>query len=300
MNADPLIRRLRSDLDEGGLRGSFLVRDLASGEEIGIEPQLMFPVASLIKIPLALVTLDRIRRGELDGAERLPVEPGRITTPGPTGLSRFRHPARIAVEDLVYLSTSVSDGVAADALFTLTPPAEVTRTIRGWGLHGIVARHTINELTTTPAERLEGGDVHLAHSLAIGAGTAGRGHPVAQLDVSRANSGTALAFADLLGEVWFPSRIDGGVAARVRELMRDNLLRHRLAPDFSSDASAWSSKTGTLLNLRHEVGVVEHADGQAFAVAVLTESRVAAAAQPEAELLMARVARTLRDHLRHQ
>ncbi len=52
------------------------------------------------------------------------------------------------------------------------------------------------------------------------------------------------------------------MAARVRELMGDNLLRQRLAPDFSSDASRWSSKTGTLLNLRHEVGVVEHATGR--------------------------------------
>lgn len=88
------------------------------------------------------------------------------------------------------------------------------------------------------------------------------------------------------------------VAGRVRGLMADNLLRQRIAPDFSSDASIWSSKTGTLLNLRHEVGVVEHSDGQTFAVAVLTESLVPAGTQPDADAVMAHVARTLRDHLR--
>lgn len=66
--------------------------------------------------------------------------------------------------------------------------------------------------------------------------------------------------------------------------MSSNLMRQRLTPDFASDASRWSSKTGTLLNLRHEVGVVEHADGQAFAVAALTESRVAAIVQPAPRL----------------
>jgi beta-lactamase class A len=80
--------------------------------------------------------------------------------------------------------------------------------------------------------------------------------------------------------------------------MADSLHRQRLAPDFSSDASRWSSKTGTLLNLRHEIGVVEHADGEAYAVAVLTESRVAAVVQPGAEAVMAQVARMLRDELR--
>jgi beta-lactamase class A len=50
--------------------------------------------------------------------------------------------------------------------------------------------------------------------------------------------------------------------------------------------------------MRHEAGVVEHADGRAFGVVALTESRVPAVLQPEAEVLMARVARALRDHLR--
>ncbi|MFD9735260.1 serine hydrolase [Umezawaea sp. NPDC059074] len=286
---------LREELADGGLRGSFLVRDLRSGDEIGIDPDVEFPLASLVKVPLAIATLDRVRTGELDGAEQILVPPGMS---GPPGLSMFRHPVSVAVEDLVYLSTSISDGTAADALFALTPPAEVGRRLRDLGVRGITVRHPISDLTDTPAERFDPAEVHLAHTLAIGARTAGRGHPVPQLDVSRASSGTARAMADLLQELWTPTRVDPDVAARVRDLLAHNVLRQRLAPDFTSDSSTWSSKTGTLLNLRHEAGVVEHDDGQAFAVVALTESRVAASAQPEAEALMGRVARALRDRLR--
>ena len=46
--------------------------------------------------------------------------------------------------------------------------------------------------------------------------------------------------------------------------------------------------------------MVEHADGQVFGVAVLTESRVPASTSPDAEALMAQVARALRDRLRHR
>ncbi|MET1075404.1 MAG: serine hydrolase [Umezawaea sp.] len=295
MSDDVLVGALREELADGGLRGSFLVRDLRTGDELGIDPDVEFPLASLVKVPLAIATLDRIRTGELDGAEQVLVRPG---DPGPPGLSRFRHPASVAVEDLVYLSTSISDGTAADALFALTPPAEVGRRLRGFGLRGIAVRHPISDLTDTPAERFDPDEVHLAHSLAISARTAGRGHPVPQLDVSRASSGTARAMADLLQALWTPTKIDPDVAARVRDLLAHNVLRQRLAPDFTSDSSTWSSKTGTLLNLRHEAGVVEHGDGQVFAVVALTESRVAASAQPEAEALMGRVARALRDRLR--
>lgn len=298
MRTEALLRELRRQLEDGGLHASLLVRDLHSGEELGIDPDLQLPAASLVKVPLALATAERIRRGELDGGDVLDVAPGRITTPGPTGISRFRHPVRIALDDLLYLSTSVSDGAAADALFALTPPARVAAVLGELGIHGISVRHTLRELSDTPVERFDPGQRHLAHALAVDAGTSGRGHRVPQLDVTRANSGSARAWTDLLQALWTPSAVHPGPAARVRALMADNVLRHRLAPDFTSDASTWSSKTGTLLNLRHEVGVVEHADGQSFAVAVLTESRVPAGAQPGAEALMAQVARTLRDHLR--
>jgi beta-lactamase class A len=156
----------------------------------------------------------------------------------------------------------------------------------------------MDELTQTAAGRFGPGEAHLAHSLAIGSRTPGRGHAIAQLDPARASSGSARAFADLLQALWIPSRLPAEVAARVRALMAENVLRHRLAPDFSSDSSTWSSKTGTLLNLRHEVGVVEHDDGSAYAIAALTESRVPAAAQPGTEAVMAQVARALHDYLR--
>lgn len=291
-----VVRELRRMLDDAGLRGSFCVRDLHGGEEIGIEPDLEFAVASLVKVPLAVATLERVRTGELDGAARVTVRPG--ATPGTFGLSHFRHRVSVAVDDLLYLSVAVSDNAAADALFALTPPAEVAAVLDGLGVRGITVRHTIGELSATVASHLGPGDAHYAHFLASEAGTAGRGHRIPQLDVTRANSGTARAYLNLVQELWTPSRIDPGVAARVRELMGANVLRQRLAPDFASDAARWSSKTGTLLNLRHEVGVVEHADGQVFGVAALTESRVPAAEQPEAEAVMAHVARALRDHLR--
>ena len=299
VNTEALLHDMRRQLHDGGLRGCFLVRDLHTGEELGIDPDTQLPSASLVKVPLALATAERVRRGELDGATMLDVTPGRITTPGPTGLSRFRHPARVAVDDLLYLSTCLSDNTAADALFALTPPARVADLLHELGLRDITVRHTMGELSDTPVERFDAAQVDLAHALAIGAGTGGRGHRVPQLDTTRANTGSARSYVDLLQALWTtPSSVHPEVAERVRSLMTHNVLRHRLAPDFSSDATRWSSKTGTLLNLRHEVGVVEHADGQSFAIAVLTESEVPASVQPGAEAVMSQVARTLRDHLR--
>ncbi len=298
MNTQRAVRELRTMLKDAGLSSSFLVRDLATGDELGITPDVEFPIASLVKVPLATAVLERVDDGRLDPAAMVEVSPGRNTSAGQVGLSRFRHPARIAVEDLLYLSTALSDNTASDALFGLVPPAEVNDTLLNAGITGITIRHLMRELVQTPVQRFEPREVHLAQSLAIVSRTAGRGHPLAQLDVSRANSGTARACVDLLQALWLADRIPAAVTARVRTLMGANVIRHRLAPEFSSDASRWSSKTGTLLNLRHEIGVVEHDDGARYAVAALTESTVPAAVQPTAEAVMAHVARALHDQLR--
>jgi beta-lactamase class A len=226
------------------------------------------------------------------------VEPGRVETPGPMGLTRFRHPARIALEDLVYLAVSVSDNVAADALFDLVGPEEVSVAVAGLGVEGVVVRHRMRDLARTPAEALGPEDAHLAHALAIGAGGADDTHAVVQLDVARASVATARGLADLLQELWRPRRLDPGVAAQVRSLLAANVVRHRLAPDFASDDMRWSSKTGTLLHLRHEAGVVDHADGQQVVLVALTASTVPAAVQPGADVRMAAVARRLHDRLR--
>jgi beta-lactamase class A len=298
MSSVRLQHQLRGVLAEAGLSGSFLVRDLSTGDEIGIDPDAELPIASLVKVPLAIAVLSRIRDGQLDGAMMTEVAPAQNPVPGASGLSAFRHPVRIAVDDLLYLSMAMTDNVAADLLFGLVPPAEVTRVLRDSGVSGITVRHNMQELADTPAQQPGPGATQLAHSLAIGARTAQGGHLIPQLDISRASSGSARALTDLLQALWQPSGIPAAVAAGVRALMAQNTVRHRLAPDFSSDASRWSSKTGTVLNLRHEAGVAEHDDGGVVAVAALTQSAVPAAAQPAAEAVMGRVARALHDHLR--
>ncbi|MGF6881269.1 beta-lactamase class A [Nocardia sp. GAS34] len=298
MGMTTALREARRELDNAGLRGSILVRDLDTGNELGIDAELEWPTGSLVKVPLVVATLERVARGELDLGTPITVPPGRITTPGPTGVAKFRHPATIALDDLLYLSIAISDSAAADALFALTPPAAVSAELRRLGYEGITARHLMDDLSRTPEEAFEPARAYLAHALAIEAVTTGDGHAVPQLDISHANTGSARAFADLLQGLWRPVTIGAATAARTREIMGDNIIRHRLAPDFSSDASRWSSKTGTLLNFRHEVGVVEHADGQALAVAVLTQSRVPAAVQPGAEAVMAKAARIIHNELR--
>lgn len=299
MNVDArVIHDVNAQLAAAGLSANIMVRDLDSRREVSTAADAAMPLASVAKVPIALALLNRISEGTLDGAKPITIRPDRFDGAGPTGTSRFRYPAQIALDDLLMLSVSFSDNTATDALLDVVTPDQIQEDLERLGRHGIHIRHRLGALVQTPLENLPDADAHLVYDLASASPSRGAGHRIWQLDISQANIGTATGLTDLLQELWRPVRIDPSVASRLRSLLEGNIIRHRLAPDFASDATAWSSKTGTLLHLRHEIGVVDHADGQSIAVTVLSESSNPASAQPAAEAALGAAARALHDLLR--
>ena len=296
MNDEQFLQRVRSGLREAGLDASIVVRDLDDGHELALEPDRVWPVASVAKLALAVAVLELVERGAIDAGRPVHLDPRGAGVSA--GTDRFRFPATIALDDLVSLSLIISDNRASDALLEIVRPEAIRAELAALGLDGIEVRHPFAELARTPLERFDGRDGHLAHTLAIQGGTPASGHPMAQLDTARTTTATAYALVELLAAIWCGDRIRPAVALRMRELLGASVIRHRLAPDLASDAAHWSSKTGTLMNLRHEAGVLEHDDGGRFAIVVLSRSEVAASIQPAAESALGAAARAVHDRLR--
>jgi len=294
---------VQTDWEAAGLSGAFLARRIdvrrpdGPAVELGFDPDRPMPLASLVKLPLALAVLDAAHGGELGPlgeAEPVRVEPGRVTR-GRSGVGAFRHPATVALGDLVTSALTVSDNGAADLLLDRVPPAQVSAALAAWGLGGIVCRHRLGELHEATARVAT--DEATALELAVRAATEGGGHAIDMLDVAAANVGTARALTDLLGAVWSDTVATPQVCARVREAMGDQLTSHRFAPELRTDAVRVSTKTGTFLNLRHDAGVVETA-GAVIVVVALTESRVPVLADPGADAAIGRAARSAVETLR--
>jgi beta-lactamase class A len=95
-----------------------------------------------------------------------------------------------------------------------------------------------------------------------------------ELDVcvpERTTRGTARDVAELLAQIWRDEAGPAEACAEVRAIMARQIWPHRLASGFS-DAWRVAGKTGTLPGWRNEAGVVEHADGGRYAVAVFTRT----------------------------
>lgn len=278
-----------------GVRGSFLARNLETGEQLGFNVEELTPLASVVKVPLALVVLDRIAAGELDPAHPVTLDPAR-TSVGPTGLAAFRHPATVAVGDLLLMMLSVSDNAAADTLLDLVPVAEVDARLRAWECGELRMRHRMNHMYECAAGAA-GNDFSLALELALRDEGTDR-HSIETLDPARANAGSAAALVELLRRVWCDEISILPATAELRRLMGLQVFTQRLASDLRADTLRWSGKTGTFLHLRHEIGVVEAESGERVAIAALSRAGRRAGVAADVDLAIGAAGRDAFESLR--
>lgn len=276
--------------------GSFLARNLVTGQELGFNSDAPMPLASVAKVPLALVVLDAIESRVLDGAAAITIDP-RLSYPGTTGIATFRHPLTIAVADLVTQSLTVSDNIAADSLLELVGIDTVNARLREWGVKNVLFRHNFARMYEC-ALGAAGDDFGLALELAIQGDRPGGDHVIETMNTDQATVATASALVDLLQRVWADDIAVAAATAGLRQRMSQQLFWHRLASDLRTDSYRISSKTGSFLNLRHEIGVVEADSGERIAIAALTRCSATVRVNQGVDLAIGAAARRAVEALR--
>jgi beta-lactamase class A len=90
---------------------------------------------------------------------------------------------------------------------------------------------------------------------------------------ARAIRTTPRDMAMLLRLIWSDQGGPAAACQRVRQIMSQQLTRHRLAAAFPPPARV-SAKSGSLIGvIRNEVGVIEYPDGRGYAAAVFTQAQ---------------------------
>ncbi len=287
---------IASEWERVGVSGHLLARNIDTGEELGFDVDGLVPLASVIKVPIALAVLQLIAQGELDAGEQVTVDPTAKSL-GPTGVAAFRYPVRLAIGDLVLQMLAVSDNAAADALLDRVGIDRVSDILEGWECPGIRMRHGMHRMYECAAGAA-GGDFALALDLAIQSDETGR-HAIETLDPAYGNVGSARALVDFLERVWVDRIAEPAATAELRRLMSMQVFTHRLSSDLRADSVRVSAKTGTFLHLRHEIGVIESAGGAArVAVAALTRSSRRATIAPDIDLAIGAAGRGAFEALR--
>lgn len=247
--------------------------DLSSGAEIAVHGDERFPMASVVKLAVATAYLTEIDAGRRSLGKMISLDE-KIRS-GSDGIARLMpHPGvTLSAANLIELMVTVSDNTATDMLIAdLGGTKAVQRWLTANRVTGVridreIARLVLDNLGLpmlpgkTAAETLWASDPLTAEARVVA---------VAGFDSDPRDTATPLAIARLL------VRIDKGEMLRAdsRAFLLAVMARTRTGSDritagVPTGATA-AHKTGTLLGISNDVGIVTLPGGGRIAIAVFT------------------------------
>ncbi|HEY1075307.1 MAG TPA: serine hydrolase [Fontimonas sp.] len=278
--------------DAAGVEGYLHAKDLRSGQEIGHQADTAVVTASVFKVPVLVELYRQADAGLIDLRERIEV-PVSDRAPGPTGLSVMLDPVTLSWRDLALSMMVVSDNAATDFICTRLGLDQVNAAMRDLGLPGTVVDADCRslfaqmaqdagvkspaELTTRPSAEM------LSRQRALHGPSTNRTTP---REISR-----------LFELIWTDRAASAESCAQMRRILSAQVWPHRLASGFPEDDIKTAGKTGTLVTIRNEAGMVSYPDGRHIAVSVFTRSREYRAKHPAQDAAIGKAARLAVDLL---
>ncbi|HWG01342.1 MAG TPA: serine hydrolase [Trebonia sp.] len=258
--------------------GQICVQSMDGTRELAIDADKPAVPASVFKVLVALTAEAAFAAGTLDPRERITL-PGGNPTPGPVGFSLYRDDVEVSLRDLVVPLLTISDNVATDALLRRIGIDAVNEYGLALDLENTVIvsdlRATIDSIGQETGFRnwnSMSAWVAQTEDQAAADELGDWMFSVSAVDPARTTRTTVRDMATLLRLIWTGQGAPPVACARVRELMAQQVTKHRLTVAFPPPVRV-AAKSGSLVGVvRNEVGVIEYPDGDNYVAAVFTQA----------------------------
>jgi beta-lactamase class A len=280
---------------------SVTVLDLRSGERASVGGQMLRPMMSVFKLPLAVATLVDVDRGVLRLDQTVPITASELRRDGPIAEAWRRGDRAPSVRSMLIGMLRESDSTAGDKLVTLLGGgAKITARLRNLGLEGItirgpeIARDAALACVNEPPP--DGGWTLDEIAACSAPDPAALAAAVRHEVESPPDSATTDGIVELLARLDQATILTGDSRTWLLSTLAEtrtgpNRLRGRLPPD-----ARVAHKTGTGATAQGvtiamgDVGIITPAGGDPFAIAVLIAgSRASIETQESVIARMARV-----------
>lgn len=273
---------------------------LETGRQVVLNGDVLFPMASTYKVPIAAQLLSRVDRGEvrldtmidLSAADRHPGSGMISELLDDPGVS-------LSLRNLLELMLLISDNSATDLVLRAAGgAARVTERMRALGIEGIrVDRPTVdllNDYVGLDVSRAHGIPADSLVTLWRALSEERREEAAEAFDRDTRDTATPLAMAKLLQAIW-----DGhAMSAESRDLLLDIMTRSttgtaRIKGKLPGHVSV-AHKTGTVGGTTNDVGIIT-LPGDAGHVALAAFVKESEADGPDREAVIANMARAVYD-----
>ena len=255
---------IRTIIENSGAEMALSALHLESGQRIDIDAERVFPMCSVLKIPVLVEAFRQIEAGRFTLDDRWELTTAEKNLPSGI-LVFFDDGLEPTVKDLLTLMMIVSDNTATDMVMHRLGQGSVTSTMHSLGLTDIHVPLTIRELfddllpSSDPTQNL----------LALaGAGPRNRAGVCYSLGPDN-DVGTPAALTELLARIWRGEIISRTSCDAMLEILLKQQLNDRL-PRYLPPGTPCAHKTGTLPGIRNDSGIIYASENAHVAVTVFS------------------------------
>ena len=255
---------IRTIIENSGAEMALSALHLESGQRIDIDAERVFPMCSVLKIPVLVEAFSQIEAGRFTLEDRWELTTAEKNLPSGI-LVFFDDGLKPTVKDLLTLMMIVSDNTATDMVMHRLGQGSVTSTMHSLGLTDIHVPLTIRELfddllpSSDPTQNL----------LALaGAGPRNRAGVCYSLGPDN-DVGTPAALTELLARIWRGEIISRTACDAMLEILLKQQLNDRL-PRYLPPGTPCAHKTGTLPGIRNDSGIIYASENAHVAVTVFS------------------------------
>ncbi|HAU21292.1 MAG TPA: serine hydrolase [Erythrobacter sp.] len=240
-----LERRIAQLADGDKGRIGIAAIDLATGREVSVLGNQLFPMASTSKIAVAAAYLEIVEQGKYSLTSEfpllIPVRSAKFSSPA----APVRKGEYMAAVDLIEIMITRSSNPATDALLAAVGgPAKVNDWVKRQGIEEFSIDRDIATLVRDDGEF----------------------DPAYHIDDR--DAATPRAMAELLQGLYQGKFLSAESREVILGAMSRTVTGKRRIPALMPEEAAVSHKTGSLRNTSSDIGIIEAADGRAIAVAI--------------------------------
>jgi beta-lactamase class A len=265
-----LRQSLQTHIEAADAEFGVCIRHAESGAEIDVNPDALYPMASVFKIPVLLETLAQVDEGRTSLGKRIELRQEAKVLP--SGILVELDPGLLpTLRDLLTLMITISDNTATDMVLSEIGLPAVEQRMRAWGFNSISVKMSVQDIfdhtfppadvALTPADRAR----------AVGDGERNWDAITGQRSLEN-NVASPREMGGLL------ERLQRGdlLSAASTQIALDILLRQQLnqrLPRFLPPQVPMAHKTGTLLQSRNDAGIMTLPDGTHLIVVTFAHLR---------------------------
>jgi len=280
------------------------IRHIQSGATVEVNPEALYPMASVFKIPLLLETLAQVDEGRCALDERIELLPEHVLAPSGV-LVELDAGLQLTLRDLLTLMIIVSDNTATDMVLDRIGRDRVMERLRAWGVETVSVQMGVTGLfdagfgwpenegsfveayrrahTKGPMIDPLTGEADAALQVLLERGPNWDSIPTARTVEN--NVASPRGMGQLL-ERLIRGELLSELSTRVAlDIMLRQQINQRI-PRFLAETTAVAHKTGTFFASRNDAGIVYLPGGQQFVVvtfALLRRDRLEGDAREAAE-----------------